>query len=395
MLSALRRSLFIFLAFFLHLSSSGAPAERPFGIIFQMGYAGDRLPQDPASFEKLLLSLKEAHYNVVLCKHEPWREELCRKHKMLMMVDLLVADHHVYKNAEGAEKLCRSLRKSDAIYAYHLWSDQMGSTIKGRNRDLANVRSWDPNHATYLGDRNARDIGGLQNPDLIGYYDFHWQRGGHWRHLLRAHAAAKKTKSQFLKYVHANPGKVGVGNYNRVLYTLSMSVACGLKGYTYHYVGPELDAKTWAWQELGKDLARANAVIAPLGPELIKLGQPTAIYSTPITKTAKNRPTVEAAAVPGEFQPIPAEAPLQVAAGEAVVGRFAAGEDAEVYALANHNAYEAQAMKVSVGKGVQTILHFDRSKAKWIPHPNKGSAVSFSIPPAGVELIKVMSGAGD
>lgn len=371
----------------LPLTSWSAQAKRPFGIIFQMGYAADRLPQDPASFEKLLLALKEANYNVVLCKHEPWREELCKKHGILMMVDLLVADHHVYKNAEGAEKLCKSLRKSESIYAYHLWSDQIGSTIKGRNRDLTNVRSWDPNHATYLGDRNARGIAGLQKPDLIGYYDFHWHRGGHWRHLLRAHAAAKKTNSQFLKYVHANPGKVSVGNYNRVLYTLSMSVACGLKGYTYHYVGQEIDTKTWKWNQLGKDLARANAVVAPLGSELIKLGQPEAIYSTPITKTAKNRPTGEDAAVPMEFQAIPADSNVQVLSGEAVVGRFAAENETEVFAFANHNAYEEQAMTIKVGKG--TAYQFNRELKEWEQLETPGDGFAFSLPPAGIELVLI------
>ena len=137
-----------------------------FGIIFQRGYAGDHITQEPKAFETLRKAVKAANYNTVLCKHTPWREELCRKHGIKMMVDLLVGDHHVYKSPEGAEKLCTSLRKSETIYAYHLWSDRMGGKVAGRNRDVANVQKWDPNHATYVGDYKASEIPGLTNPDL-------------------------------------------------------------------------------------------------------------------------------------------------------------------------------------------------------------------------------------
>jgi hypothetical protein len=64
---------------------------------------------------------------------------------------LLASDHHLYKSPAGAEKLCTSLR----------------------NRDIANVQKWDPNHATYVSDYNAKEISGLSNPDLVGSYDFH------------------------------------------------------------------------------------------------------------------------------------------------------------------------------------------------------------------------------
>jgi hypothetical protein len=142
------------------------------------------------------------------------------------MVDLLAGDHHVYKSPSGAEKLCTSLRNSKSIYAYHLWSDRMGGAVKVRNRDIANVQTWDPTHATYVGDYNASEISGLSNPDLVGYYDCHWKRGGHWRDLLRSREVPRISDSFFLKHADDAPGKIGVGNYNRVLYPISMSVAC-------------------------------------------------------------------------------------------------------------------------------------------------------------------------
>lgn len=371
------------------LADAAKNQRRPtdFGIIYQMGYAGDHFPQDPAAFEKLLTAVKAAHYNTILCQHAPWREELCKKHGIKMMVDLLAGDHHVYKSPAGAEKLCTSLRDSKSIYAYHLWSDRMGGTVAGRNRDTANVHKWDPNHATYVGDYNAKEISGLSHPDLVGYYDFHWKRGGHWRHLLRAREVAGKTDSFFLKYVDGAPGKVGVGNYNRVAYTISMSVACGLKGYTYHHTGGEIDKNTWEWKTLGEDLSKVNAMIAPLGPEIMKLGNPVAIYSTPITMTAKNRPTGAEAAVPEEFKKIPADFGTQVLAGEAVIGVYKDPKGREALLLANHNSYEPQKVELQFESEVSGAAHFDRAEKTWKVLPLSGAKVSFEIPPAAVELL--------
>lgn len=161
-----------------------------FAIIYNMGYAGDKLPDDEPTFERLIEACKTAHYNVVLCQYTDWRREICRKHDVRLMVDLLVSDHHVYKNPDAAKALCLSLRGGDVVYAYHLWSDRVGGTIAGRNRDVNNVHQWDPNHPVYVGDYHARSLESLENPDIIGYYDFHWKRGGHVRHLHRAWTAA-------------------------------------------------------------------------------------------------------------------------------------------------------------------------------------------------------------
>ncbi len=87
-----------------HAADPARDNRRPdnFGIIYQMGYAGDNFPKEEAEFEKVLLAVKEAHYDTVLCQHTPEREALCKKHGVKMMVDLLVADHHVYKNPEAS-----------------------------------------------------------------------------------------------------------------------------------------------------------------------------------------------------------------------------------------------------------------------------------------------------
>src|SRR5688500_9889103 len=69
-----------------------------FAIIFNKGYAGDPMPKDPGEFEKLVKTIKQAHFNVILCAYDEKRAAICKKHDVQIFVDLLVPDHHVYKN---------------------------------------------------------------------------------------------------------------------------------------------------------------------------------------------------------------------------------------------------------------------------------------------------------
>lgn len=368
------------------------PTERrptEFAIIYNMGYAGDHLPGDKTDFETLIKACKEAHYNVVLCKYTDWRAEICRKHGVKIMVDLLVSDHHVYKNPDAAMALCQSLRNSDVIYGYHLWSDRVGP-IAGRNRDLDNVHRWDPNHPAYVGDYHARSIASLKDPDIIGYYDFHWKRGGHFRHLHQAWSAARKTKAPFLKYTDPEAGRIGAGNYNRVLYTICTSIAFGLKGYTYHQRG-DIDTHTWAWKPLGEDLKRINGEVASLGAELMGIGIPTAVYSTPVTRTAKDRPIEDAIPiVPPEFKPVPKDYWVNIDRGEVIMGVFRDGKGRDVLFLANHNAYQKQAMELTFSVPLKSVEIFDRKLNKWIDLANGHGTIQFSVPPAAGELIRIV-----
>ena len=44
----------------------------------------------------------------------------------------------------------------------------------------------------------------------------------------------------------------------------------------------------------GQDIIKVNKQILPLTKELVKLGIPSAIYSTPITRTMNNAPLADA-----------------------------------------------------------------------------------------------------
>ena len=371
-------------------SARDARRAKTFAIIFNYGYAGDHFPQDKAAFEKVIQSARQADFNVILCKYDPWRAEICKKHGMKIMVDLLASEHHVYKNVDATKKLCESLRRSDVIYGYHLWSDNIGNTYPGRSRDVKNVQSWDGTHPAYVGSYRMSRVSRVENLDLLGYYDFHWKRGGHWGHLAKASRSAKAKDAGFLRYCDAAPGRIGAGNYNRALYTVSTSIVFGLKGYMFHYGGGVINKTTGQLDALGKDLQKLNAHVAPLGPELLKLRSPTAIYSTPTTKTAKDRPTGQPQpTVPAGFQGVPADLWVQVESGEALFGMFQDRQQRDALVLANHNAYQPQDMKLSFKKPIKSVSLFSRDQGKWQPLKITDGSVSFQIAPAGLQLLRI------
>ena len=114
------------------------PSE--FALIFSFGYAADHMPKEDARFDDLLIKLKAAHFNVVHCPYTEKRLELCKKHGVKMMVDLLVDEHHVYKNADKAKELCEKLRNHPDIWGYNIWNDPFGKSVEGRKRDINSVR---------------------------------------------------------------------------------------------------------------------------------------------------------------------------------------------------------------------------------------------------------------
>lgn len=370
------------------LAADPDPKRQPtkFAVVYNQGYAGDNLPTDRDEFEKLVVTVKEAHFTVILGQYSAERAAACKKHGVQLFVDLLVPAHHVYKAPDDAKKLCESLKGDATVYGYHLWSDNItDATVPGRTRDVKAVHEWDDTHAVYVGTTNMNRVNRVEGYDLFGYYDFHWKRGGHWDHLAKAMATAQGKKVGFLRYDDPAPGLVGKGNPNRVGYTFATSMPFGLKGYVYHFSADVIDKKTYKLTALGEDLKKVNARFAAVGDEVMKLGVPTAVYSTAITKTEKNDLTK--AAVPGGLKEVPKDHWFQIATGEVLVGQFTDVMKRDVLVFANHNPYESQAVKLTAD--AKSVELFDRAAGKWVPQKPDGKVVTFQVEDYGVELVRV------
>lgn len=377
------------------LMSHVQAAENPrlpkqFPIVFTFGYQeNDMLPTDPTMFEIVVKRIKAAHFNTIMGSYADWKLDICKKHDMQFIVNLLTTDHHVYKNLEGAEALCKKLRGNETVWGYHLYSDMNYKTAKGRSRDIDNVHRWDPTHPTFVGSYKLSGNNKLENPDVHAYYDFHWQRGPHMNfpHLISAMAVSKSKGAYFYRWMRVTSGKAGKGNPNRCLYTANTSIACGLKG-VFWFIGQEMmDTKTYEWNQFGKDIVAVNAELIPLGPELMKLGNPQAVFSTPTSKTLKDREKeASEPAIPTPLQGIPSNHWLQVKSGEALIGCFEDDQKRRVVVIANHNTYASQ--KITLSASAKQAEIFNRQSKKWTPIEGKDMTFSFELKPAGAELVR-------
>ena len=381
------------------LEKQRAPKPAEFASVFSFGYAGDHMPKDDARFEALLEKIKPAGFNTIHCVCTDGRLALCKKHGVRMMVDLLAGKHHVYKSVEGARALCRTLRGRGEVWGYNLWNDSISKTSAGRKRDVNNVRRWDPTHPAFVGTYRTYGMRGVTNADVIGYYDYHWKRGPkvHFPHLLTYRRWAPERDACFYRWVATDSGRPGLGNFNRSLYTANTSIACGLKGILWFIGTRMMDPKTLWWTTIGGDIIKVNREIMPLRTEIMKIGAPTAVYSTPIAKTLKDRalPDGKASMMPPglENSAFPADFRIQPAGGEFVMGVFRAGPKRDAIFVANHNAYAEQAVTLTLRQPAKVSV-FGRKEGTWRPVTVAGNTVTFPLAPAGGELLRLEGAEG-
>lgn len=366
------------------------PKPKRFAIVFSFGYAGDLMPKDDAKFAQLLSEIKKTGFNTIHCTYTEARVELCKKHDLQMMVDLLADEHHVYKSPEKAKAVCEKLKGNDAVWGYNIWNDPIRKTSAGRMRDIDNVRQWDPTHPAFCGTYRTDGMRSITNPDAFGYYDFHWKRGldQHLPHLLTYLGWAKERNAWFYSWLGVDAGMPGKGNFNRVLWSANTSIAFGQKGIMWFLAADMMDRNTLAWTETGKDVAKANREIEPLEKVLCEIGMPSAVYATKATKSPNNQPLPEAKAPAGmEKHLFPSDYWLQPQRGELIAGIYEESGKAPVVFVANHNAYEEQIVSLQCGK-FSKASRFDRQGSQWAPIAVSKQSIEFRLAPAAAELLR-------
>jgi hypothetical protein len=138
-----------------------------------------------------------------------------------------------------------------------------------------------------------------------------------------------------------------------------------------------------------------------LSPELGRIGRPSAVYSTPTTRTHDNKPRSEKEraankGVPWNLHAFPDGFWFTIPEGEALAGffRYPSGEDAVF--VANHNAFARQRVSFSLhekarDKGTRVEL-FDRETGRWSIMKANKDRYSFDLRPGGGELLRVHGG---
>jgi hypothetical protein len=369
---------------------------KEFAFTLNNGYGGfDDFSSDPAVFENLLVNMKKAGFNTIYCVYRDWRVELCRKHGIKMMVDVLAwkegVETDIRRNEQQrarVKQICEKSRGDDAIWGYNLWNETLSffGHPDGKNIDdyIRLLKQWDPTHPVWMGTYRVSSANAPKaRPGVHAYYDYAWQRGFHW------HFADLKWYSNYV------PGQKGVigqwemgSDYARNSYKLNTSIPFGLKVMIW-FIGGPFDAKgNVDPKHRFYHLVKIGQEMSPLYGELGKFGMPTAVYSTPTTKSETNQ--AKTPGLPWNLQGFPEGHWLRVVEGEVLCGffRYANGDDA-IY-VANHNAFADQQVRIILqGDAVKnaTLEIFDRSAGQWKKLDKaKGT---FPLRAAGGELLRV------
>ncbi len=371
-----------------------------FVVAINFGYGqGLKESDDPKIFEKLLVNAKKAGYNTIYCVYRDWRVELCRKHKMRMMIDILAhhddakTDVRRKEQRETVKKICEKVKGDKAVWGYNLWNERLDKFAPGgidaMHENLALLRKWDPTHPVWVGTYLGYFLDRVQGTaGTLAYYDYHWSRGLglHYNTITHLHKLCQTRADNWGRWILVNPDP------RKSLYTINTSIAHGMKVMIWFIKGA-VDPKTGELDPKHEHL-KVHAEIRHLYREIAAIGKPRAVYSTPMTRTMDDKPGP--GTVPRPLKAFPKEEWAQVISGEAFVGifKYDSGEDA-LY-IANHNALKPQKMVLSLApaKGKQVKVEmFDRAKGGWKPLKLDGSKVSFDLGPGLGELLKITGAA--
>ena len=375
-----------------------APPDPPeeFAVAINFGYGqGPKESDDPVVFEKLLVNVKKAGYNTIYCVYRDWRLELCRKHKVKMMIDVLAhhdgakTDVRRAEQRETVRKICEKVRGDKAVWGYNLWNERLDKFAPGgidaMHENLALIRKWDPTHPVWVGTYFGYFLDRVQGTaGILGYYDYHWSRGLglHYNTITHCHKLCQSRADFFGRWILVNPDP------RKSLYTINTSIAHGMKVMIWFIKGA-VDPMTGELNPNHEHL-KVHKEIRMLYGEIAEIGKPMAVYSTPMTRTMDDKE--RAKDVPRPLTAFPDDHWATVASGEAFVGVFKYDSGADALYVANHNALRAQKMVISLkpakGKKPQVEM-FNRDKGGWGNVNLRNNSVSFDLGPGLGELLRI------
>ncbi len=142
-------------------------APKEFAFVLSNGYGeGDHFSNDPKGFENLLITMRKSGCNTIHCVYRDWRVDLCRKHGVKMMIDVLAwkegggTDIRKPEQRETVKKICMKVRGDDAVWGYNLWNEALPHFGNPDGKDIDAYTRRPPPHRRLLAHR-SHQCGGV------------------------------------------------------------------------------------------------------------------------------------------------------------------------------------------------------------------------------------------
>jgi len=361
---------------------------------------GVPLTDDPAIFEKLVVHAKQAGYNTLYCAFRDYRLELCRKHGVKLMIDVLAGDAATRTDIrqpaqrEKLRKICEKLQGDNAVWGYNLCHGPLDRFAPegsdAINQCLALLRTWDSSHPVWVASSAYPPLDKIQgtagvlacvaNPadrDLESCDQ-----------TLAEGFALSQTRIDVLGRTF-----VSNGDGRRLRYAINTSLASGVKAIYWTDAGP-LNAQTGEL-DASHPLLSLLREIGPLAHEIAEIDRPQAVYAT-------SKALGDAPKMPGtetrHLSPIPVDCWAQVVSGEAIVGFFKYDSGYEALLVANRSAQRPQRMVFEVnasGDTAPSVELLNRKTGQWDKLTVNNNRFEFNVTPGGGELLRLLGVATD
>ena len=165
-----------------------------------------------------------------------------------------------------------------------------------------------------------------------------------------------------------------------------MGIAFGLKGILWFLCTDYVDRDTLAVLPKAEEIRRIHRELIPLRTEVMKMGAPTAVFGTSVTRDMRNQP-VEGSPIAADCLPFPEDFWVKPAAGELVAGVFEDDQGRRALLVANDDACAAQEVELVLAEPAKVCL-FDREAGEWRALEVEDRTVRFPLSPGGGELLR-------
>jgi hypothetical protein len=326
-------------------------------------------PQDTS-----VKAMANAGFNVIMAPATKLDE--CRRHG----IKALVMD----ATPEQAPELCRH----PALWGYYVRDEPSDEEFEAVAEPVAAFHRADPDHPAYvnlMAWMNLERYLQVVRPRFLSYdyYQWWWGPHNHFGRLEAHRKAALAAGIPLVCWVEANSDPFyewGKGEHvpdseakkRQSVYT---ALAYGVKGIQWFVGGLVFDGDELT--EAGRHVARINAELKALGPELMRLQSVDVFHTDP---------------VPEGCRPVPDDFWAHVDSKDWVLGVFSDQAADRHLLLVNRDHTRSRWAVVRVAGPKSAGEKFDKKRREWVPLQTASrqdwDSVEFRVAPGGGELLR-------
>lgn len=331
--------------------------------------------------EAMAGAYRDAHFNTVMAAAD--KLEMCGRYGLKAIV------------MSATPEIASQNKDNPNVWGWFVRDEPKEAEYEATAVPVAALHNADPNHPAYVNMVSSYEVDSYLktvNPRIMSYDYYQWWWGTFMQFFFldKYRRAAEQQGVPLIVWVEANAdpkweyGKPGAGylpdNAAKLRQSVFTALAYGAKGIQW-FVEPlvfkSAPDKSGLLPELspaGEDIAKINAELSALGPELMKLKCTGVFHTVPYVY---------------EKKPMPLKDRWASASGKNItVGMFTDGSGGRYAMVVNRDITMKSEATLNFEGKANKISRFDRWKRQWVEE-STGDTVKMELNPGDGELVRV------